>query len=103
MKFSFLVAILAVFASPALAETIKFTTWNIEHLRAENNTGNVRRDDDDFAALARYAANLDADVIALQEVDGPEAAARVFDPNEYDFFFQIVTIRNARGLLCGIG
>jgi hypothetical protein len=30
---------------------------------------------------------LDADVIALQEVDGPEAARLIFDPAEYEFHF----------------
>ena len=30
--------------------------------------------------LRAYARRLDADVVALQEVDGPHAAARVFDP-----------------------
>lgn len=39
----------------------------------------------DFAALARYAAELDADVIALQEVDGPEAAALVFPDHAFCF------------------
>ncbi|MFO1400674.1 MAG: endonuclease/exonuclease/phosphatase family protein [Steroidobacteraceae bacterium] len=41
----------------------------------------------DFAALARYARALDADVIALQEVDGPEAAALVFPAARYEFCF----------------
>jgi endonuclease/exonuclease/phosphatase family metal-dependent hydrolase len=39
----------------------------------------------DFAALARYAKALDADVIALQEVDGAEAARLVFPG--YSFCF----------------
>jgi endonuclease/exonuclease/phosphatase family metal-dependent hydrolase len=39
----------------------------------------------DFAALARYAARLDADVVALQEVDGSEAARLVFPG--YSFCF----------------
>jgi endonuclease/exonuclease/phosphatase family metal-dependent hydrolase len=30
---------------------------------------------------------LDADIVALQEVEGVEAAKRVFDPAEYNFFF----------------
>ena len=41
----------------------------------------------DFAGLARYARALDADVIALQEVDGPEAAALVFPASRYAFCF----------------
>jgi endonuclease/exonuclease/phosphatase family metal-dependent hydrolase len=41
----------------------------------------------DFAGLARYARRLDADVIALQEVDGPGAAALVFPAARYAFCF----------------
>jgi len=37
-----------------------------------------RRQGADFDALARIAASLDADVVALQEVDGPAAARLVF-------------------------
>jgi endonuclease/exonuclease/phosphatase family metal-dependent hydrolase len=39
----------------------------------------------DFAALARYARQLNADVIALQEVDGVEAARLVFPGYEFCF------------------
>lgn len=78
---------LLAFASLACAEVIKIAAWNIEHLRAENNVGSVKRTDADYEALAVLAEELDADIIALQEVDGPAAAERVFDPREYDFFF----------------
>lgn len=71
----------------ASAERVRIATWNIEHLRAENGTGSVAREDIDYEALSALATELDADVIALQEVDGPEAAARVFDPSVYAFFF----------------
>lgn len=43
------------------------------------------RSREDFRALARYARRLDADVVALQEVDGESAARRVFDG--YSFCF----------------
>jgi len=78
---------LLAFVSLASADIVKIATWNIEHLRAENNVGAVKRDDADYDALSQLAAELDADIIALQEVDGPEAAARVFPRSEYDFFF----------------
>lgn len=71
----------------AFADTVRIATWNIEHLRAQNQVGAVKRDNADFARLAELASELDADIIALQEVDGPEAAARVFDDNTYNFFF----------------
>ena len=38
---------------------------------------------EDIDALRRYALMLDADVIAFQEVDGPEIAAMVFPPERY--------------------
>ena len=45
-----------------------------------------RRSDDDLAALARQAIRLGADVVALQEVDGPAVAARVFPGYRVDCF-----------------
>lgn len=39
----------------------------------------------DFELLARYARELDADVIALQEVDGPDAARLVFPGYRFCF------------------
>jgi 5'-nucleotidase (lipoprotein e(P4) family) len=43
------------------------------------------RGEADYASLRRYAAKLSADIVALQEVDGPDAAALVFPG--YDFCF----------------
>jgi endonuclease/exonuclease/phosphatase family metal-dependent hydrolase len=91
--------------------TLKIATWNLEWLIsppafhnlkagcAPEGTpvrGDVRRlpcdvaarlerSSRDFAILARYARVLDADVIALQEVDGADAARLVF--NDYAFCF----------------
>ena len=45
----------------------------------------LARSREDIAALKRHARALDADVVALQEVDGPEAARLVFP--EYQFCF----------------
>ena len=66
--------------------TLKIATWNLEWLHHNNNTGPVRRRDGDYERLQRYARRLDADVVALQEVDGPEAVARVFDPATYEIY-----------------
>ncbi|MEP7243209.1 MAG: endonuclease/exonuclease/phosphatase family protein [Gammaproteobacteria bacterium] len=46
---------------------------------------NLERSARDFAVLARYARQLDADVVSLQEVDGPQAARLVFP--DYEFCF----------------
>ncbi|WP_431269868.1 endonuclease/exonuclease/phosphatase family protein [Dankookia sp. P2] len=80
-------------AAPAHAAELKLASWNLAWLtlRAygdpELPRGLPVRNPGDLELLARYAKRLDADVVALQEVDGPEAAARVFDPGVYAFFF----------------
>jgi endonuclease/exonuclease/phosphatase family metal-dependent hydrolase len=103
---------LAATASPAVAaETLRIATWNLEWLispkafkplksncasASEPVRGDVRRlpcdvvarlerSSRDFSVLARYARELDADVVALQETDGPDAARLVFP--DYEFCF----------------
>ena len=91
--------------------TLKIATWNLEWLitpaalkelkRSCTPQGSpvphdvrsvpcdvatsLERSSRDFSVLARYARELDADVIALQETDGAEAARLVFP--EYEFCF----------------
>lgn len=102
---------IAASAQGAHESTLQIATWNLEWLIAPpafrqlkascapegtQVRGDTRRipcdvaarferSSRDFAILARYARVLDADVIALQEVDGPEAARQVFP--EHDFCF----------------
>jgi endonuclease/exonuclease/phosphatase family metal-dependent hydrolase len=97
--------------STASAASLKIATWNLEWLIAPNvmrsmrdhcapsNTpisGNDRRvycdvalrfnrSNADFQALARYAKELNADVVALQEVDGASAASLVFSGYKFCF------------------
>lgn len=85
--------ILLLLASPVAASELKIASWNIAWLtlRPANDPdlprGLTPRQPGDFALLADYVRRLDADVVALQEVDGPEAAARIFNPRDYAFFF----------------
>ena len=44
------------------------------------------RSEADIALLAAYARTLDADIVALQEVDGRAVAARLFPPDRYDIY-----------------
>jgi endonuclease/exonuclease/phosphatase family metal-dependent hydrolase len=81
---SILVLLISISAD---AEPIKIVTWNIEHLRDSNHEGPNNRTDADYDRLAKYARHLDADIIALQEVEGPSAARRIFNPEQYRFFF----------------
>ncbi len=53
----------------------------------------LERSTADFDAIARYARRLDADVVALQEVDGPAAAGRVF-PNHRFCFTSATAVQN---------
>ncbi len=69
------------------AATIKIASWNIAWLNDENDTGMVQRKDEDYDVLKEYAKQLDADLVALQEVENAKAAMRVFDNSEYSFYF----------------
>ncbi len=71
-------------SAAARAGELKIAAWNIEHLAAADGEGCKPRTDADYAVLAAYAEALDADVIALQEVQSEAAARRVFPANEYD-------------------
>ncbi|MBB3900062.1 endonuclease/exonuclease/phosphatase family protein [Roseococcus suduntuyensis] len=88
-----LILLLLLVAGPLQAAELRLTSWNIAWLSlrpagdpmipAEIN----RRGPADVARLQAYAQRLEADIVALQEVDGPEAAARVFSPRDHAFFF----------------
>lgn len=105
-------ALIATATSPvAAADSLRIATWNLEWLISPKALkqlkpgctpankpvhGDVRtvpcdittrleRSSRDFSVLARYARSLDADVVALQEVDGPSAARLVFP--DYEFCF----------------
>jgi endonuclease/exonuclease/phosphatase family metal-dependent hydrolase len=71
-------------ARPAPRE-LQLASWNLEWLSSKNDRGPVRRRDADYARLAGYAMRLDADVVAVQEVDGEGALRRVFDPGRYAY------------------
>jgi endonuclease/exonuclease/phosphatase family metal-dependent hydrolase len=86
----YLAILLFALAWPAQAQTLKLATWNIEWLtlRQPGDPGLPRdvvrtRSAADFAELHQYAERLNADVVAFEEVDGPEVAAKVFPPDHY--------------------
>ena len=76
---------------PLPAGRIRIASWNLNRLHWRTNgalwRGAVVRESEDYEDLARYARNLDADIIAFQEVNGPRAAARVFRSRDYDLHF----------------
>ena len=77
---------ISLFVTTASARELKLATWNLEWLttRERNLPQDVRpKRPEDIDLLQRYAADLNADVIGIQEVDGAAVAARVFPPEQY--------------------
>lgn len=92
-----LAALFALLALPVAATELKIAAWNIAWLTTKPAghpdlpRGVSPRDERDYARLRAYADRLAADVVAIQEVDGPLAAARVFDATRWDFHFPAET------------
>ncbi|KAA5608864.1 hypothetical protein F1189_26990 [Rhodovastum atsumiense] len=90
--FAILIGLLISFA-PASAAELKLATWNLDWLTLRPQGDPALPPDvqprhaEDLDRLRWYALALDADVVALQEVDGPDVAARVFPPDRYGFHF----------------
>ena len=84
-----LLVALLLLTGAAQASELRVATWNLEWLTARRAGDPALPEDvrpkrpEAIDALRRYALTLDADVIAFQEVDGPEMAARVFPPERY--------------------
>ena len=71
------------------AQEIRFASWNIEHLAEENGTGCVPRHDSDYLKLQEFAIGLNADVVALQEVENLAAVARIFPENNWNIILSM--------------
>ena len=76
-----LVFLVNAFPAGASAAEIKIASWNIYWLTSED-PNHHRRKASDYVKLADYANDLDADVIALQEVDAG-FVRKVFPPQQY--------------------
>ena len=79
--------------TPAGATDLKVATWNLEWLTTRLAgdpalPGDVQpKDAADRAVLRQYAEQLHADLVAVEEVDGPLVAADLFPPDRYTLFF----------------
>ena len=62
----------------------------------------LARSGEDIAALRSYARMLDADVVALQEVDGPDAARLVFTDYEFCFSGRVAVQNNGFAIRRGL-
>jgi len=75
----------------SLGQDFTLATWNMNNLHEQTGyawrEGAPSRSDTDYLLLQRYAEELAADIVALQEVNSPLAARRVFPESDYDIFF----------------
>ena len=62
---------------------IRLASWNAEHLSYPADFGCKPRNSESIQAMQAYAENLDADIIALQEVASIEALAQIFSPQQW--------------------
>lgn len=85
---------LALLLPPAGAAELRLATWNIEHLAAADGAGCRPRDEADYRRLREVAERMDADIVAVQEVQNADALARVFDRKRYDL---VVSARRKDG------
>jgi endonuclease/exonuclease/phosphatase family metal-dependent hydrolase len=77
-----LVAIVLVFFGHVTAETaVRIATYNIKYLNS--NVGDPNRYGDRLAKLQEAIRLLEADVVALQEIDDRDALRTVFSANEW--------------------
>lgn len=102
--------LVVLFCAPAAgAGELKLATWNLEWLTARP-AGDARlpadvrpKSAEDIARLRRYALALGADVVALQEVDGPGIAAEVFPPDHYALHFTADPVVQRTGFAVRLG
>ena len=64
-------------------EELRIAAWNLEHLDDSDGAGCVGRSAADYEVLARRIAELDADIVAFQEVEDEAAAHRVFPASDW--------------------
>jgi endonuclease/exonuclease/phosphatase family metal-dependent hydrolase len=62
----------------------------------------LERSREDITAMRRHAKSLDADIVALQEVDGPEAARLVFPDHEFCFSGRLAVQNNGFAIRRGL-
>ena len=78
---SILISLLAPFLS---AQEVRVASWNIEHLAEYNEAGCAPRSALDYEQLRDFSELLNADIIALQEVENTAAVERIFPKSEWN-------------------
>ncbi|MDF3021868.1 MAG: hypothetical protein K0Q92_3171 [Steroidobacteraceae bacterium] len=119
---------LAAAVSGAAPTQLKIATWNLEWFMTQETlraltpacvtreaprdgarravpcdvAHELSRSGEDIAALRRHARRLDADVIALQEVDGEQAARLVFPGYQFCFSSRVAVQNNGFAVRRGL-
>jgi endonuclease/exonuclease/phosphatase family metal-dependent hydrolase len=96
---------LLLLTTGAQAAELKIATWNLNWLTTKPAGSHGLPEDvkarsaDDFAKLKQYAIELDADVIAVEEVDGRQAAEAVFPADKYSIHMTRDHVLQRTGLI----
>lgn len=88
-------------ASAPRAAELKIATWNLNWLtsRAAGLPADVTpRQSEDFGLLRAYATELNADIVAFEEVDNAETARRVFPTDIYSIHMSHDRLRQRVGI-----
>jgi endonuclease/exonuclease/phosphatase family metal-dependent hydrolase len=129
-RITLFISLLVPFASPghAAPAELKIATWNLEWFMTPETiraltpactpadaprdgarravpcdvAHELARSREDIAALKKHARALNADVVALQEVDGPEAARLVFPGYQFCFSGRIAVQNNGFAIRRGL-
>lgn len=78
-----LITALILCSQYSFADSLKLASWNIEWLDTTPEQRQQERSPSDYKTLRAYARQLDADIIAFQEVADTASAAKLFPANEY--------------------
>jgi exonuclease III len=87
LRLIIITSIFIFFLTPySMANGLKISTWHLEGFRGENSK-NIENPNNKNLAFADFADKLNADLIAIQGIDSPKTASRLFNPHEYSFYF----------------
>jgi exonuclease III len=83
--------IAAALMSTSASAEIRVASWNLNNLHHQLDEplrpGAPARTQADIEILRKYRDRTNADIFALQEVNGPRAAQLVFPADQWDLFF----------------
>lgn len=90
-KAAFVLLALLLFPPLVQAKQLVIASWNINNLHQTPGKalrkGAPKRTARDYTLLNAYRKQLNADIIALQEMGSPQAAQRIFPADEYAVIF----------------